>query len=70
MEKEILMEYADMKVEAKDLRRRIEKDRSQLWKLENLSLIHISLRGAREEIGQKENRPWKITGAASGRLVE
>lgn len=28
------------------------------------------LRGAREEIGQKENRPWKSTGAASGRLVE
>ena len=27
-------------------------------------------RGAREEIGQKENRPWKSTGAASGRLVE
>lgn len=28
------------------------------------------LRGAREEIWQKENRPWKSTGAASGRLVE
>lgn len=28
------------------------------------------LSGAREEIGQKENRPWKSTGAASGRLVE
>lgn len=28
------------------------------------------LRGAREEIGQKENRPWKSDGAASGRLVE
>lgn len=28
------------------------------------------LRGVREEIGQKENRPWKSTGAASGRLVE
>lgn len=26
--------------------------------------------GAREEIGQKENRPWKSTGAASGWLVE
>ena len=26
------------------------------------------LRGAREEIGQKENRPWKSTGAASGRM--
>lgn len=28
------------------------------------------LRGAREEIGQKENRPWKSTGIASGWLVE
>lgn len=27
-------------------------------------------RRAREEIGQKENRPWKSTGAASGWLVE
>lgn len=26
--------------------------------------------GAREEIGQKEDRPWKSDGAASGRLVE
>lgn len=28
------------------------------------------LRRAREEIGQKEDRPWKSDGAASGRLVE
>lgn len=27
-------------------------------------------RRAREEIGQKEDRPWKSNGAASGRLVE
>lgn len=27
-------------------------------------------RRAREEIGQKEDRPWKSDGAASGRLVE
>ena len=34
MEKEILMEYADMKAEMKDLRKRIEKDRRQLENLE------------------------------------
>ena len=34
-----------MKVEAKDLRRRIEKDRSQLWKLENSIVTDSVSRG-------------------------
>ena len=66
MEKEILMEYADMKVEAKDLRRRIEKDRSQLWKLEN-SIVTDSVSMGKK--GKKSLGSVKITGKPDG-LIE
>lgn len=66
MEKEILMEYADMKVEVKDLRRRIEKDRSQLWKLENSIVTDSVSRGKK---GKKSLGSVKITGKPDG-LIE
>lgn len=66
LEKEILMEYADMKVEAKDLRRRIEKDRSQLWKLENSIVTDSVSRGKK---GKKSLGSVKITGKPDG-LIE
>lgn len=66
LEKEILMEYADMKVEAKDLRRRIEKDRSQLWKLEN-SIVTDSVSMGKK--GKKSLGSVKITGKPDG-LIE
>lgn len=64
--KEILMEYADMKVEVKDLRRRIEKDRSQLWKLENSIVTDSVSRGKK---GKKSLGSVKITGKPDG-LIE
>lgn len=66
LEKEILMEYADMKVEVKDLRRRIEKDRSQLWKLENSIVTDSVSRGKK---GKKSLGSVKITGKPDG-LIE
>lgn len=36
MDKQVLIEYADMKEEIKDLRKRIEEDRRALYKLNNM----------------------------------
>ena len=66
LEKEILMEYADMKVEVKNLRRRIEKDRSQLWELENSIVTDSVSRGKK---GKKSLGSVKITGKPDG-LIE
>lgn len=50
MDRTILIEYADMKEEIKDLRRRIEKDKRALEKLNKETVIDTVSRGRKEEI--------------------
>ena len=54
MYKEILIEYADMKEEIKDLRRRIEKDKKELEKL-NRSIVSDTV-----SCGKKGKKPLGI----------
>lgn len=48
MDRTILIEYADMKEEIKDLRRRIEKDKRALEKLNKETVIDTVSRGKKE----------------------
>lgn len=59
MEKEILMEYADVRVELKELRKRIEEDQNKLCKLENSVVTDSVSRGKK---GKKSLGNVKITG--------
>lgn len=59
MEKEILMEYADVRVELKELRKRIEEDQNKLYKLENSVVTDSVSRGKK---GKKSLGNVKITG--------
>lgn len=65
MEKEILMEYADMKAEMKDLRKRIEKDRRQLENLEE-SIVTDSVSCGKK--GKKSLGTVKVTGRPDGAI--
>lgn len=59
MDKGILIEYADMKEEIKDLRRRIERGRKELDKLENMVVTDSVTCGKK---GKKPLRTVKIQG--------
>lgn len=63
MEKEILMEYADVRVELKEMRKRIEEDQIELCKLENSVVIDSVSRGKK---GKKSLGSVKITGKPEG----
>lgn len=65
MEKEILMEYVDMKAEMKDLRKRIEKDRRQLENLEE-SIVTDSVSCGKK--GKKSLGTVKVTGRPDGAI--
>lgn len=49
MTKNILMQYRDLKQEAKDLRRRIDATRRQLLALENGGTVYDTVRGTRKD---------------------
>ena len=66
MDKNILIEYADTKEEIKDLRRRIEKGRGELEKLNNMIVTDSVSCGKK---GKKPLRTVKIQGKPSG-LIE
>ena len=66
MDKEILMEYADVKEEIKDLRKRIEKDRKELDKLNNM-IVNDSVSCGKK--GKKPLRTVKIRGIPTS-LIE
>lgn len=66
MEKEILMEYADVRVELKELRKRIEEDQNELNKMENSVVTDSVSRGKK---GKKSLGNVKITGKPDG-LIE
>lgn len=59
MDKQILIEYSDMKEEIKDLRKRIEKDRIELAKL-NETIVSDSVTCGKK--GKKPLRTVKIQG--------
>ena len=64
MDKKILIEYADMKEEIKDLRRRIAEDKK---KIEQLNKITVQDSVACGKKGNKPLRTVKITGLQSFR---
>ena len=59
MDKKILIQYADLQEEIKDLRKRIEKTKYQIAQLEKQGIVSDTVRGSRQDgtIG-----PIKITG--------
>ena len=59
MDKKILIQYADLQDEIKDLRKRIEKTKYQITQLEKQGIVSDTVRGSRQDgtIG-----PIKITG--------
>lgn len=59
MDKKILIQYADLQEEIKDLRKRIEKTKYQIAQLEKQGIVSDTVRGSRRDgtIG-----PIKITG--------
>ena len=59
MDKKILIQYADLQEEIKDLRKRIEKTKYQITQLEKQGIVSDTVRGSRQDgtIG-----PIKITG--------
>lgn len=59
MDKSVLIEYADMKEEIKDLRRRIEQNKRELYKLNDQTVIDSVSRGKK---GKKPLGTVKITG--------
>jgi hypothetical protein len=59
LKKNILIEYADMKEEIKDLRRRIDKNKKELDKLSNMIVTDSVACGKK---GNKPLRTVKITG--------
>ena len=59
MDKNILIEYADMKEEIKDLRRRIEQNKKELSRLNGLTVVDSVSRGKK---GKKSLGMVKITG--------
>lgn len=59
MDKNILLEYSDMKEEIKDLRRRIEKDRKELDKLNSMVVTDSVTCGKK---GKKPLKTVKIQG--------
>lgn len=59
MDKSILIEYADMKEEIKDLRRRIEQGKRELDKLENMVVTDSVTCGKK---GKKPLRTVKVVG--------
>lgn len=59
VDKKVLIEYADMKEEIKDLRRRIEKDRRELEKLNKMIVSDSVACGKR---GKKPLRTVKVQG--------
>ena len=59
MDKNILIEYADMKEEIKDLRRRIEQNKEELFRLNDLTVVDSVSRGKK---GKKSLGMVKITG--------
>lgn len=63
LEKEILMEYADVRVELKEMRKRIEEDQIELCKLENSVVTDSVSRGKK---GKKSLGSVKITGKPEG----
>lgn len=63
LEKEILMEYADVRVELKELRKRIEEDQNELSKMENSVVTDSVSRGKK---GKKSLGNVKITGKPEG----
>lgn len=67
MEKEILMEYADVRVELKELRKRIEEDQIELCKLENSVVTDSVSRGKK---GKKSLGSVKITGKPEGLIKQ
>lgn len=65
MDKNILIEYADMKEEIKDLRRRIEKNQRELDKLNNMIVSDSVTCGKK---GRKPIRTVKIQGRPSSAI--
>lgn len=59
MDKSVLIEYADMKEEIKDLRRRIEQNKRELYKLNDQTVVDSVSRGKK---GKKPLGTVKITG--------
>ena len=59
MDKKIMIQYADLQEETKDLRKRIEKTKYQIAQLEKQGIVSDTVRGSRQDgtIG-----PIKITG--------
>lgn len=66
MDKTVLIEYADMKEEIKDLRRRIDKDKRELERLNKLVVTDSVTCGKK---GKKPLRTVKIQGRPT-RLIE
>lgn len=66
MDKGVLIEYADMKEEIKDLRKRIDKDRKELDRLNNMIVTDSVSCGKK---GKKPLRTVKIQGTPT-RLIE
>lgn len=67
MDKNILIEYADMKEEIKDLRRRIEKNQRELDKLNKMVVTDSVTCGKK---GNKPIRTVKIQGRPSMAIVQ
>lgn len=65
MDINILVEYADVKEELKDLRRRIEKDRRELKKLEQMTVADVVTKGKK---GKKLLGTAKIEGKPHKRI--
>lgn len=59
MDKSVLIEYADMKEEIKDLRRRIEQNKKELYKLNDQTVVDSVSRGKK---GKKSLGTVRITG--------
>ena len=65
MDRTILIEYADMREEIKDLRRRIEADKREIGRLNKMIVADSVTCGKK---GRKPLRVVKIPGAPAGRL--
>ena len=59
MDKDVLVQYEEMRAEIKDLRRRIENDRRELDKLESMAVTDSVTCGKK---GRKPIRTVKVTG--------